>query len=71
MLTKREEDVRRLMADGLSNREIGERLYLSTDTVKCHVKAIYRKLGAEPVQRQIIKVLRERLTDSGLRQAPH
>ena len=38
--------VLRGLAAGLSRREIGERLYISLNTVKTHVRALYRKLGA-------------------------
>ena len=37
--------VLRLLAGGLTEREIGGELYLSFNTVHSHVKAIYRKLG--------------------------
>lgn len=46
LLTRRELDVLRLMAVGHSNREIGERLYVSTTTAKQHVSNVIRKLGA-------------------------
>ncbi|WP_170154368.1 helix-turn-helix transcriptional regulator [Protaetiibacter intestinalis] len=45
-LTAREREVLALVAEGLSNRQIGERLYLSPKTVSVHVTAILRKLGA-------------------------
>ncbi|WP_195760585.1 helix-turn-helix transcriptional regulator [Agromyces kandeliae] len=45
-LTARERQVLELVADGLSNRQIGERLFISTKTVSVHVSAILRKLGA-------------------------
>jgi DNA-binding NarL/FixJ family response regulator len=44
-LSEREAEVLALLIDGSSNREIAEDLYLSVNTVKTHLKAIYRKLG--------------------------
>jgi len=44
-LTSREQDVFRLIADGLSNVEIGERLFISDTTVKTHITHILQKLG--------------------------
>jgi predicted ATPase/DNA-binding NarL/FixJ family response regulator/DNA-binding XRE family transcriptional regulator len=44
-LTARQAEVLRLLADGLSNREIAARLYLSPGTVERHLATIYRKLG--------------------------
>ncbi|MBL1083982.1 response regulator transcription factor [Streptomyces actinomycinicus] len=43
-LTERERAVLVLMADGLANPDIGERLHLSTGTVKGHVSAVFTKL---------------------------
>ncbi|RMX03070.1 DNA-binding response regulator [Corticibacter populi] len=45
MLSARETEILRLVVDGLSNREIAERLHLSRYTVETHVKRIYRKLA--------------------------
>jgi DNA-binding NarL/FixJ family response regulator len=45
-LTARETEVLALMADGLSNAEISERLFLSLATVKTHVNHIFAKTGA-------------------------
>jgi predicted ATPase/DNA-binding CsgD family transcriptional regulator len=45
LLGKREADVARLVADGLSNKEIGARLFISERTVDSHVRSIFNKLG--------------------------
>jgi DNA-binding NarL/FixJ family response regulator len=45
-LTAREAEVLTLLAAGLSNAEIGQRLYLSNATVKTHVNRIFAKTGA-------------------------
>ena len=45
-LTARERQVLELIAQGLSNRQIGERLFISGKTASVHVSAILRKLGA-------------------------
>jgi len=45
MLTQREQDVLRLVAEGLSNRDIGERLGIAEKTVGKHVSAVLDKLG--------------------------
>jgi len=45
-LTARERQVLELIAEGLSNGQIAERLYISRKTVSVHVSAILRKLGA-------------------------
>ena len=44
-LSTREEEVLRLLADGLTDREIGEGLQISPRTVESHVGSVLRKLG--------------------------
>jgi DNA-binding NarL/FixJ family response regulator len=44
--TARENQVLQLISDGLVNREIGERLFLSEETVKSHVRHLLAKLQA-------------------------
>jgi LuxR family maltose regulon positive regulatory protein len=56
-LTRREMEVLRLVAQGLSNEEIGERLFLSLSTVKGHNRNIFDKLR---VQRRTEAVARAR-----------
>lgn len=45
LLTPREREVLKLIAQGLSNGEIASTLFISQHTVKNHVSNIYRKLG--------------------------
>jgi DNA-binding CsgD family transcriptional regulator len=45
-LTPREAEVLQLLASGLTNSQIGNRLYVAEGTVKTHVKSLLRKLGA-------------------------
>jgi DNA-binding NarL/FixJ family response regulator len=44
-LSRREAEVARLVADGLSNKQIGARLSISERTVDSHVRGILNKLG--------------------------
>jgi DNA-binding NarL/FixJ family response regulator len=47
LLTRREKEVARLIADGLSNKDVAARLALSEGTVKMHLHTIYSKLGVD------------------------
>jgi DNA-binding CsgD family transcriptional regulator len=44
-ITPREHEILGLIAEGLSNREIGERLFVSENTVKTHSSRVFDKLG--------------------------
>jgi len=46
-LTEREVEVLRLVGEGLSNKQIGSRIDIATDTVKAHLKAVFAKLGVD------------------------
>ena len=56
-LSERELEILRLIAQGLSNQEIGERLFLALDTVKGHNRRIFGKLQ---VQRRTEAIARAR-----------
>ena len=45
MLSEREGEVLSLVAEGLTNPQVAEKLYLSPRTVGQHLRSIYRKLG--------------------------
>ena len=59
-LTRRESDVLDELIQGQSNRQIGRNLFISEDTVKSHVKAILRKLGARDRAHAVSLVLSAR-----------
>jgi two-component system, NarL family, response regulator LiaR len=56
-ITQREHEILGLIAEGLSNREIGERLFVSENTVKTHSSRLFGKLG---VNRRVQAVLKGR-----------
>ena len=60
-LTQRELEVLELMAEGLSNRSIAARLGISEHTVKYHVNAILRKLGAQSRTEAVVRATRSGL----------
>ncbi len=60
-LTRREQDVLRLMVDGLTNLEIAGRLVVSLSTVKTHVSSIIAKLGASTRTEAAAIAVREHL----------
>jgi len=60
-LTKREREVLRLLADGLSNEEIGKRLFLSPETVRTHVQKAMRRLEADTRTQAVAVALRQSL----------
>ena len=55
-LSERELEVLRLIAEGLTNREIAERLFIAVSTVKTHINNIYRKLDASNRAQAVTRV---------------
>jgi DNA-binding CsgD family transcriptional regulator len=62
-LTEREIEVVRLVADGLTDFEIGRRLFLSEHTIKSYVRAVLVKLDARTRARAVFVALRTGLID--------
>lgn len=59
-LTERERDVLALMAEGLSNIAIAQRLFVTEKTVEAHIAAIFSKLELQPTaeaHRRVLAVL--------------
>lgn len=57
-LSVRELEVLQLIVEGLTNSEIGQRLFLSVDTVKTHVRHIMEKLAVSDRTQAAVKALR-------------
>ncbi len=61
LLTPREIDVLKLIAEGKNNTEITETLCLSKNTIKTHIKNIFQKLEVEDRTAAALKAIRERI----------
>jgi DNA-binding NarL/FixJ family response regulator len=60
-LSRRQSDVLRLLTDGLSNQSIAEQLLVGEETVKTHLRHIYRKLGVKDRTQAVALALRQGL----------
>jgi DNA-binding NarL/FixJ family response regulator len=58
VLTQREREVLRLLADGFANQEIGRQLFISPETVRTHIRKAMTKLEAETRTQAVAKALR-------------
>ncbi len=58
VITKREEEVLQLIADGCSTPEVAEQLFISQKTVKNHLAAIYQKLDARDRTQAVVRAVR-------------
>lgn len=66
-LTDRELDVLRLLADGLTDKEIGERLYLSVTTVRYHVNNLISKTGLSSRTELAVRAVRSGIAIPGIK----
>ena len=62
-MTARELEVLKLVAQGLNNRQIGTRLFISENTVKNHVRNILEKLQLHSRMDAVMYAVREKLFD--------
>jgi DNA-binding NarL/FixJ family response regulator len=60
-LTQREREVLRLLAEGLSNEDIGKRLFISPETVRTHIRKAMGKLDADTRTEAVATALRQSL----------
>jgi len=58
IITKREEEVLQLIADGCSTPEVASKLYISQKTVKNHLASIYEKLDARDRTQAVLQAVR-------------
>lgn len=58
LLSKREEEVLQLIADGCATNEVADRLFISAKTVKNHLASIYQKLDARDRTQAILQAMR-------------
>ncbi len=63
LLSERESQVLLLIAEGLSNPEIGERLFISSSTVKTYVKSLLDKLGVNDRAAAVAEAMRRGLIE--------
>ena len=63
-LTDRERDVLTLLIEGLSNREIGEQLIISSSTVKNHVSSILSKMGTTSRTQAVALAVEHKILES-------
>ncbi len=60
-LTDREKEILKFLVDGLSKKQIAEKLFLSYHTIDSHIRKIYDKLEVHSGSSAVVKALRENL----------
>ena len=63
MLTAREREILQLLADGMSNADVAQQLFISQETVKSHVRHILTKLEADTRTHAVAIALRDAVID--------
>lgn len=58
IISKREEEVLQLIAEGASTTEVAERLYISVKTVKNHLASVYQKLDSRDRTQAVVRAVR-------------
>ncbi len=61
LLTEREKEILQLIIDGDNNDEIAERLFISIQTVRNHIRHIYEKLHVHSKSQAVVKAIKENL----------
>ncbi len=64
LLSQREDQVLRLVAEGLTNKEIAQRLIVTENTVKTHVTSLFNKLGVDSRAQAVAVAAHEGLLDA-------
>ena len=65
VITKREEEVLQLIADGCSTSEVAQQLFISQKTVKNHLASIYQKLDARDRTQAVLQAVRMGIVSLG------
>ena len=63
LLSQREREVLRLLADGLRNEDIGQRLHIAAETARAHIRNAMRKLGAATRTQAVATALRQSMIE--------
>jgi len=62
-LTRREREITALIGEGLNNKEIAERLFISQSTVRTHLTSIFAKLGVPDRLKLVVYAYKHGLAD--------
>ncbi len=63
IFTEKENEVLRYLVKGLNNKEIGERMFVTSHTVKAHIASILRKLNVTNRTEAVYVIMKDKLID--------